>query len=115
MFAVPSAVQNLTISQQNNEALLVCWDDSASPNGNLTYIIYVTCFDLATSSLTFAEEYTVLFGEDRRILISFTDGLEPYAEYNAMAVASTSAGNSSEMTDQLTTPQGGKTHTVSQF
>lgn len=85
------------------------------PNGILTYTIYVTCFDLATNSFTFAEVYTASFGGDLSISVHFPDGLEPYAEYTARALASTSAGNSSEMTNNLTTPQGGKTHTIAQF
>ena len=115
LFAVPSEVRNLTITQQNNEALLIVWLDSTTPNGIVTYVIRVTCFDLATNNLTFAEVYTASFGEDLRIYIPFPGGLEPYAEYTVTALASTRAGNSSEMTNMLTTPQGGKTHTVSQF
>ena len=114
LFAVPSEVQNLTITQ-NNETLLILWLDSSMPNGVVTYVISVTCFDLATNNLTFAEVYTVPFGGDLRIYIPFPGGLEPYAEYTATIIASTRAGNSSEMTDMLTTPQGGKTHTVSQL
>ena len=72
----------------------------------------MTCVDLATNKSTFAEVYTASFGGDLSVLITFDGGLEPYAEYTVRALASTSAGNSSEMTDQLTTPQGGKTHTI---
>ena len=111
MFAVPSEVRNLTITQQNAETLLILWQDSAMPDGVVTYIIYVTCFDLATNNLTFAEVYTESFGGILSVSVTFPGGLEPYAVYTARALASTSAGNSSETTDRLTTPQGGKTHT----
>ena len=113
-FAVPSQVLNLTISSQSNGTLLlVTWDDSANPNGIITYLVRITCFDLVTASLTFDESYTRVYQGDLSIEVAFPDGLEPYANYTATAVASTSGGNSSEITDQFTTPQGGKMHTQS--
>ena len=111
--AVPSEVQTLTISPQSNGTLLrVLWEDSANPNGVVTYLVRVTCYDLATSTATFDQMYTRAYMGDLSIEVAFPDGLEPYANYTATAVASNSAGNSSEITDQFTTPQGGKLHNV---
>ena len=112
LFAVPSEVLNLTISPQSNDTLLlVTWEDSANPNGNVTYLIRVTCYDLVTDSFTFDQSYTRVYQGDLSIEVAFPSGLEPFANYTATAVASNSAGNSSEITDQFTTPQGGKMHT----
>ena len=99
-------------SLSSDTGLLIVWEDSASPNGVVTYTVRVTCYDLATSTVCFDKIYDASFGGDLRIEIPFGEGLEPYANYSAAAVASNSAGNSSESTDHFITPQGGKlTHT----
>ena len=108
-FAAPTEVRNLSISSLSNDtALLVLWKDSASPNGVVTYTVRVTCYDLATSAVSFDQTYDASFGGDLRIEIPFDGGLEPFANYTVAAVASNSAGNSSESTDHFITPQGGK-------
>ena len=117
LFTVPCPVRNLTISVESNATLVVVeWEDSACPNGNVTYVVLVTCTDEATLEMILADVFSRLFGQDLRIEIPDPG---PYVNCMAAVIASNSAGNSSESREQVVTPQGGKprthSHLSSQF
>ena len=103
----PTEVLNLAImANSSTSTLQVTWDTPQRSNGMVSYTLNLTYTDLATNEFFFINS-TVHSENDRSQTITFSSGLEPYAEYNVTVVAMTTGGESNPVTDSVITEEGG--------